>query len=183
MSLLQIGYNTVGLDDGWQACGSGYKPSNYTFHNQSGFPIVNKQKFPNMKSLTDYIHSLGLRAGWYMNNCGCADKQCTSEACYQGDIDALKYYGWDDVKVDHCGGELNMTIWADLMDKSGLQSIIENCGNGAPSSDYGSCRYQLYRISTDIRPVYASVINNAQPIKKVIASNATGPGCWAYVYF
>ena len=64
MSLLQLGYNTVGLDDSWQACGKGYSPLNYTFHNASSFPLVNS-RFPDMRALTATIHSLSLRAGWY----------------------------------------------------------------------------------------------------------------------
>jgi len=181
MSLKQLGYNTVGLDDSWQACGKGFAPYNYTFHNESGFPLVNAAAFPNMHALTGYIHSLGLRAGWYMDNCGCADVHCNTQECYQGDIDAIKYYGWDDVKVDHCGGERNMTLWGGLAAAVGLDSmIIENCGNGVPSDSYASCPYQVYRISTDIRPTYGSTMNNAQPITIYQAANASGPGCWAY---
>jgi len=63
-SLLSLGYNTVGLDDGWQACGAGARAPNYTFHNASGFPLVNSNTYPDMRALTDYVHSLGLRAGW-----------------------------------------------------------------------------------------------------------------------
>jgi hypothetical protein len=66
-SLQDLGYVTVGLDDNWQLCGD-YAPHGYTYHNASGDPVVNTQRFPNMKQMTDYAHSLGLLAGWYGNN-------------------------------------------------------------------------------------------------------------------
>ena len=61
-SLLDLGYITVGLDDNWQLCGS-YGPLQYTYHDVNGSPVVNTQVFPDMKNMTDYAHSLGLRAG------------------------------------------------------------------------------------------------------------------------
>ena len=85
-SYLDLGYDNVGLvsdlltenpsarlscamvvgvqDDNWQACGKGYLKS---FHDQQGNPIVNLDRFPSMKNMTDYGHSKGLRVGWYMN--------------------------------------------------------------------------------------------------------------------
>eukprot|EP00755_Sulcionema_specki_P035982 Sspe_Gene.106027::Locus_83163_Transcript_1_1_Confidence_1.000_Length_460::g.106027::m.106027/K07407/E3.2.1.22B, galA, rafA; alpha-galactosidase len=68
MSLVDLGYVNCGLDDNWQACGTGY---NGSFHDAHGNPLVNKERFPSMKGMTDYGHQLGLRVGWYMNNCIC----------------------------------------------------------------------------------------------------------------
>ena len=62
----------TGLDDGWQMCGAGIDKS---FHNASGYPLINTSRFPSMKSMTDHIHSLGLYAGWYGNNCDCQEMQ------------------------------------------------------------------------------------------------------------
>jgi len=67
-SLLDLGYITVGLDDNWQDCGK-YGPNGFSYHDASGNPIVNLGRFRDMKNMTDYAHSLGLRAGWYGNNC------------------------------------------------------------------------------------------------------------------
>lgn len=66
-SLLDLGYGTVGLDDNWQLCGK-YGPNGYTYHDANGVPQVNAARFPDMKNMTDYAHSLGLKAGWYHNN-------------------------------------------------------------------------------------------------------------------
>jgi hypothetical protein len=64
MSLCDLGYCDVGLDDNWQECGS-YGPNKYSFHDVNGRPVVNQQRFPDFIAMTDYAHSLGLTAGWY----------------------------------------------------------------------------------------------------------------------
>ena len=46
MSLLELGYKNCGLDDNWQACGTGVKGS---FHDANGNPLINQTTFPNMK--------------------------------------------------------------------------------------------------------------------------------------
>jgi alpha-galactosidase len=80
----------VGLDDNWQACGAGV---NGSFHTIDGRPIINEARFPDMKAMTvrqpqlspaaravvprsapawpyqAKARSLGLKPGWYMNNC------------------------------------------------------------------------------------------------------------------
>lgn len=61
-SLLDLGYSDVGLDDAWQLCGS-YGPNKYTYHDESGQPIVDTNVFPDFKEMTSYAHSLGLTAG------------------------------------------------------------------------------------------------------------------------
>ena len=43
------GYLTdAGLDDVWQKCGS-YGPEKYTYHDENGNPVVDTEKFPDMK--------------------------------------------------------------------------------------------------------------------------------------
>ena len=64
-SLADCGYVTAGLDDAWQACGTGVDGS---FHNAQGAPLVNKTKFPDMAAMVSKAHSLGLHAGFYINN-------------------------------------------------------------------------------------------------------------------
>jgi alpha-galactosidase len=65
ISLLEAGYEQIGLDDYYQACGTGV---NGSFHDMSGYPLINKTKFPDMKAMTAHAHSLGLKIGWYGNN-------------------------------------------------------------------------------------------------------------------
>jgi hypothetical protein len=60
-SLLDLGYDNCGLDDAWQACGTGEKG---TFYGSDGAPLVNKTTFPSLKAMTDYGHKKGLHVGW-----------------------------------------------------------------------------------------------------------------------
>ena len=69
-SLLDAGYTTVGLDDAWQDCGAGV---NGSFNAADGTPLINKQRFPDLGGMCDYAHSKGLKCGWYLNNCICAE--------------------------------------------------------------------------------------------------------------
>ena len=62
-SLADLGYNDVGLDDYWQACGH-YGPDQCTYHNEEGTPVINPQKFPSMLDMTNYGHGLNLTVGW-----------------------------------------------------------------------------------------------------------------------
>jgi alpha-galactosidase len=61
LSLLEVGYENCGLDDYYQACKTGVQGS---FHNASGYPLIDKTKFPDMKAMTDHAHSIGLKMGW-----------------------------------------------------------------------------------------------------------------------
>ena len=44
-SLLELGYNRIGLDDAWQACGKGV---NGSFHDAHGTPLIRPDRFPDM---------------------------------------------------------------------------------------------------------------------------------------
>ena len=86
-SLLDVGYQHASIDDGWQACNSG--PSGRGFHNASGYPTIDTEKFPNVRAMTAQARKMGITPGFYANNCHCADhsKTCTgSDACYEGDV-------------------------------------------------------------------------------------------------
>jgi len=66
MSLKDLGYDDVGLDDYWQACSAtgGHgdrKPApGMNYHDVEGKPIVNLLRFPDMKKMTAHAHGLGL---------------------------------------------------------------------------------------------------------------------------
>ena len=83
ISLRDVGYDYVGLDDNYQACGyndvdhtsglgagalsqwpayKGGKPLR-SFHNASGYPLINTTRFPDMKTMTTKAHDLGLKIG------------------------------------------------------------------------------------------------------------------------
>ena len=75
-SLLDLGYSSAGIDDGWQKCNAG--PNGVGFHDARGRPIVDTVKFPSMKAMTAKASSLGITPGFYINNCMCKE---TRPAC------------------------------------------------------------------------------------------------------
>ena len=54
-------------------------------YDENGNPVVNIERFPDMKKMTDYAHSLDITAGWYGNNCICRD-HVTDRKFYVGDV-------------------------------------------------------------------------------------------------
>jgi hypothetical protein len=130
MSLLDLGYNHVGLDGGWNYC----FPENHTFHWASdGRPVWNDD-FPNPSAMVAKAHTLGLRPGWYLNNCGCAENHFDAEMTdrvMRGSVRMLAEQGWDGVKFDSCSMFHNLTRWAELINATGRPVLIENCHQGA----------------------------------------------------
>lgn len=177
-SLKDLGYVDVGLDDAWQLCGS-YGDNKYTYHDVNGAPVIDYSKFPNFNALTDHAHSLGLTAGWYGNNCICQD-HCDSDACYEQDVKALVGLGFDSVKLDGCGKQLDLQKWSDLIDQTGKSILIENChwGNTLPNATW--CPWNYYRSSGDIRANYESVLTNLMTVVPLANKGLSTPGCWAY---
>jgi len=81
--------------------------------------------------------------GWYFNGCGCIEKREPAAGWgvnYEGDIKMLAEFGFDSVKFDGCGRMCNMTMYADLMNKTGKSFEIENCHWGdCTIDDASSC--------------------------------------------
>jgi len=175
VSLADMGYIRPGLDDCWQLCNSG--PNGKGFHDADGNPIVDTSKFPDMKAMNDKAHKNGLLPEWYLNNCQCADS-CSDQKCFQGDVNAVIKYGFDGVKLDGCGGEENVTLFASLFNATGKPVLIENCHNGPNEPNATWCPFNYFRSSDDIRPTYASVVNNLQSVRPWV--KYVGPGCWPY---
>ena len=196
-SFASLGYSDVGLDDYWQKCGS-YGPRNYTYHDALGNPQVDTDRFPDLGAMVAKAHALNLTAGFYSNNCRCAD-HCTDTLCFAADVNAILGWNFDSLKLDGCGKQENVQLWYDLFNWSITSSgntrkpmVIENCHNGPrqgspasitpfgphdPTPDW--CPFHMYRSSTDIRPVYASVLTNLLTIPPLAKANLSRPGCWA----
>jgi len=181
-SLCDLGYCDVGLDDNWQECGH-YGPNNLTYHDDEGNPVINTQRFPDMKKMTDHAHSLKLTAGWYGNNCICSDHKIGDKKFYEGDVKALRKFGFDSWKLDGCGAQTDMQMWDDVIKASGGPVLVENChwGSKVPYKPTATwCPWNLYRTSGDVRASYSSVIGNLQTAINYGAQNLSYPGCWAY---
>ena len=150
-SLCDLGYCDVGLDDNWQLCGS-YGDQAFTYHDEDSKPVVNEALFPDMKSMTDYAHSLGLTAGWYHNNCICSDhcgdgkvhSEDSGSACYKGDVDALvESFNYDSVKLDGCGAQMDLDLWESDILATGKAIMIENCHWGHTVPHVSICRFTI----------------------------------------
>ena len=184
VSLIDIGYATAGIDEGWEGCGQGV---NGTQHDAAGNPVIN-DKFPDMASLVKQGHDLGLKVGWYENGCACGERH-ELELNYEGDVRKLHEFGFDGVKLDGCGAQRNMTKYAALMKATGQSYLIENCHWGrctegddssCPTTDW--CPFNWYRTSGDINSSPMSWYGNLQttiPFQDK-AAPLSRPGCWAY---
>ena len=130
VSLCDLGYCAVGIDEGWEGCGMGVQrtpkggPPYMSQHYANGTPVINA-KFPDMMGLVTYGHSKGVKMGWYENGCACGEK-VEVEINYEGDVKMLHDFGFDAVKLDGCGKQRNMTLYAQLMKESGKNYSIEN---------------------------------------------------------
>ena len=102
--LADAGYKYINIDDGyWNGRGD------------DGHLRLNTKLFPNgMRHLTDYIHSIGLKAGIYSdagdNTCGSGNRHAWGIGVgFAGheDQDCKLYFddwNFDFIKVDYCGG-------------------------------------------------------------------------------
>jgi len=177
-SLCDLGYCDVGLDDTWQNCSTGGK---YNYHDDSGIPVVNTTRFPDMIAMTSHAHRLGLTAGWYLNNCACMEKQPAVEALYRGDVAALTVFGFDALKLDGCGTQLDMDLWASLINGTGRRVMIENCHPNLPDRPNATwCPWNFYRTSPDVRASYRSAVENLLTTVQWADKGLSRPGCWAY---
>mmetsp|Transcript_27563 Transcript_27563/g.83917 ORF Transcript_27563/g.83917 Transcript_27563/m.83917 type:complete len:358 (-) Transcript_27563:60-1133(-) len=187
-SLCDLGYCDVGLDDNWQVCGKKGSGSKYSYHDSAGLPVVSESRFPDLKAMTNKAHSLGLTAGWYHNNCICAESKCgtgvyhgeTDQTCYEGDVAALIEFGFDSVKLDNCGTMKDLDLWYRLMNASGRAILIENCHWGVTIPNATWCPWNTFRTSGDVRANYGSVVRNLQTTVQWATQGLSRPGCWAY---
>ena len=151
-SLLDLGYSRVGLDGGWNACFD----ENKTFHLKDGTPVWNNSVFPDPVGMVRKAHALGLLAGWYLNNCGCAENAFETaeeiETMMQGSVRMLADQLWDGVKFDSCSQFHNLTRWAELINATGRPVLIENCHQGGYSP--GEVQWQGYIKDVNVSGTY-----------------------------
>jgi len=166
--LLAAGYNYLNIDDGF-----------FNGRYSNGGLRLDTLKFPHkMKYVADYIHSKGLKAGYYSdagnNTCGSQYNNQTGGiggGIYghdQQDVDTIfKSWGFDFLKVDYCGGLVQK------LDEKARYTAIRTAMNNTGRSDinYNVCRWQFpgswvttvadsWRISVDIYLNWTSVLAN-----------------------
>ena len=157
-------------------------------HDAAGYPLIDKKSFPDTAGMVSEVHALGLSAGWYLNGCKCGE-HAARDVNYAGDIEDLHAFNFDGVKIDGCGAERNMTLYAQRMRLSGKNYTIENCHWGrCTASDDSSCPtrewcpFNWYRTSGDINAGSSSWLGNLQTTIRFQDEKEplSQPGCWAY---
>ena len=169
--LKKAGYQYVNIDDGyWDGRGA------------DGNLRLNTTLFPNgMRYLTDYIHSLGLKAGIYSD---AGDNTCGSRNKYAWGL-GVGFYGheqqdcnlyfndwnFDFIKVDYCGGRNA---------KLNEQAQYTKIGNAIkqtkkPNAQYNICRWAFpgtwaSQIATSWRTT-GDIRSNWQSLYKIIREN------------
>lgn len=184
-SLFDLGYTDVGLDDAWQRQDSG--PHGVGYHDADGNPIINTEKFPDMGAMVARGHGLNLTVGWYGNNCISKDPSANISH-FLGDVAAFRRLDFDSYKLDSCGGQKDIALWANLLNTSGRAVVTENCHNGPyfPEPAYKPdappyCPFNFYRTSVDVEVLYASIMAiNLQQTVPFLANSLSYRGCWAY---
>ena len=135
--LINYGWNYVNIDDYWQNNRDSKDPSLQGKLRDEAGNIVPNKRFGDMKSLTDYVHGLGLKIGIYSSpgpwTCG----GCAGSYGYERqDAESYAKWGFDYLKYDWCsyGGVLN--------------GIPDNDPNKVISISYNGG----YQLSTAVKP-------------------------------
>ncbi len=101
--MINHGYAYVNIDDGWSVRPGARRKSVSGEERDAAGKINANNKFPDMRALTDYIHSLGLKAGIYTSP---GPTTCAGYAgAYQHEErDAARFaeWGFDFLKYDWC---------------------------------------------------------------------------------
>jgi len=180
VSLKSLGYDMVGIDEGWEGCGQG---AHGTQHYVNGTPAVATAKFPDLRALVEYGHARGVKMGFYLNGCACGERT-EQRINYEGDVNFTHNLGFDGVKIDSCGAQKNMTLYAQLFNQTGRPIVIENCHQGQNFPDGGDpgqmgpgwCPYNLFRTSGDIINVWDRVIENLMSVTQFLTPKPRLPG-------
>lgn len=163
--LKDAGYIYINIDDGF-----------FGYRDGSGKMHAHPERFPNgMKVVSDYIHSLGLKAGIYSdagdNTCGSIydnDNNGVGAGLYgheQQDMDLyLKEWNFDFIKIDYCGAqelgldeEERYTAISKAIANTGRTDVSVNICRWAFPGTWAKKLARSWRISHDIRPNWASV--------------------------
>ncbi len=102
-SLVDHGWTYINIDDYWQVHPGSKDPTLQGPERDKDGHILTNPRFPDMKSLTGYIHALGLKAGIYSSPGPLTCGGCTGSFGHE-ELDAKSYadWGFDYLKHDWC---------------------------------------------------------------------------------
>lgn len=164
--LKEVEYRYINIDDGF-----------FGYRNSKGVMQTHPERFPNgLKHISEYIHSLGLKAGIYSdagsNTCGSIwdnDKNGVGSGLYGFEHqDAELYFndwGFDFIKIDYCGAcqeleldeEKRYTEIRKAIDKVAGNHVSINICRWAFPGTWAKDLASSWRISGDIHPNWNSV--------------------------
>lgn len=166
------GYQYINIDDGY-----------FGGRDEEGKLLTHSKKFPSgMRSLSDYIHAKGLRAGIYTdagaNTCGShwdQDRHGAGVGLYGHDRQdlhlMLREWNYDFIKVDWCGGQ-----WLGLDEQIRYTEIGRIVREIRPEVVYNICRWQFPGkwacLEADSWRISGDIANNFGSILKIIDLNA-----------
>ena len=116
--------------------------------------------------------------------------QESESKCYEKDVGKLFEFGFDGIKLDNCGQQKDLQLWADLINATGKPVTIENCHWGftvphqaiagqVPDHANGVwCPWNFYRTSQDVRARFANVVKNLESTVPFARKGLSFPGCW-----
>ncbi len=101
--MINHGYAYVNIDEGWSIRPDSTEPDLAGEPRDAEGNIRPNRKFPDMKAMTDYIHSKGLKAGLYTSPGPLACGKCAGSYEHE-EQDARQYAAWgfDFLKYDWC---------------------------------------------------------------------------------
>lgn len=149
-----LGYQYINMDDCWSA-------KNRT---ASGELQPDPARFPSgMKSLADFVHSLGLKIGLYtcIGTHTCRNSLPGSFGHYEQDANTFAEWGIDFVKCDNCnrpGDYTEQELYSNFshyLNKTGRPIFFSLCEWGdADVQSWGASVGQAYRIQMDHLPLW-----------------------------
>ena len=171
------GYRYVVIDGGWEG-----------FHDARGDFRPNVLKFPDMKKLCDYIHSLGLKVGIHTTPgpVTCSGRE-GSYGYERQDAETFARWGIDFVKYDWCSGG---TVYKPDQLKAAYQKMHEALADSGRPILYSLCEYgmqsvwkwgpsvgaNMWRTTGDIQNNYLSMANIGFDQNGL--EQYAGPGHW-----
>lgn len=171
--LSQHGWSTINIDDCWQG---GRDPKTGR--------VFSNEKFPDMKALADYVHSLGLKIGLYTD---CGPKTCGGFEGSQGheeqDIMTYAEWGFDYVKVDWCYCEGKdpkqaYALFGQAIEEAPRDIVLSICewGAGKPWEWGAGVGGNCWRTTGDIVDTWESV--HGIGFTQGPLAQYAGPGHW-----
>ena len=171
--LINYGWTYINIDDCWHG-----------ERDPKTGEIRSNEKFPDMKALADYVHSLGLKIGLYTD---CGPKTCAgyggSEGHEEQDIMTYAKWGYDYVKIDWCYCEgkdpkVAYKLFGDAIKRAPRDIVFSICnwGRNNPWEWGESVGGNLWRTTGDITDTWSSMSRIG--FGQAGLSKYAGPGHW-----